>query len=307
MTKIRNNNDQDLYSLGNDHTAMDGQGHVRAYSLGNGKSSTISYENLMPKRFYTDGIQDLTLDWDFAKGNLSGRVDARKGKTETFGYDNLDRLTSATISGQTAQTVNYAGNGNISSKTDAGNYGYHPTKLNAVTGVSNAATVIPSQQQDIVYNAFQQPYQVKEGQYELTYTYGADYNRIKSELKQNGPSTGSGTVVKTRYYFSNFEKDNTGRYVHYVSSPVGLIAIVENNVTHYTYTDHLGSILAVTNSGGGIEAEQNFDAWGRRRDKDSWALLAPTAATGLPVWLYRGYTGHEHIDQFGLGAPDLLI
>ncbi len=56
----------------------------------------------------------------------------------------------------------------------------------------------------------------------------------------------------------------------------------------------------MTNSGGGIEAEQNFDAWGRRRDKDSWALLAPTAATGLPVWLYRGYTGHEMLDNFGI-------
>ncbi|MCE7043814.1 RHS repeat-associated core domain-containing protein [Dyadobacter sp. CY312] len=29
-------------------------------------------------------------------------------------------------------------------------------------------------------------------------------------------------------------------------------------------------------------------------------LLTPTASTGLPVWLYRGYTGHEHLDRFGL-------
>jgi RHS repeat-associated protein len=35
-------------------------------------------------------------------------------------------------------------------------------------------------------------------------------------------------------------------------------------------------------------------------------VLAPTAATGLPVWLYRGYTGHEQLDQFGLGAPGLI-
>jgi RHS repeat-associated protein len=28
--------------------------------------------------------------------------------------------------------------------------------------------------------------------------------------------------------------------------------------------------------------------------------MAPTASTGLPDWLYRGYTGHEHLDQFGL-------
>ncbi|WP_149240838.1 RHS repeat-associated core domain-containing protein [Dyadobacter sp. 32] len=155
--------------------------------------------------------------------------------------------------------------------------------------------MIPSIQQDITYTPFQQPYTVAEGAFNLTYTYGADYNRIKSELKQNG------NTIQTRYYFSSFEKDGSGRYIHYVSAPVGLIAIVENSSTiHYTYTDHLGSILAVTNGSGSIEAEQNFDPWGRRRDPTSWALLAPTASTGLPDWLYRGYTGHEHLDQFGL-------
>ncbi len=42
-------------------------------------------------------------------------------------------------------------------------------------------------------------------------------------------------------------------------------------------------------SGGNIVAEQSFDAWGRR------------TVTGTPLaWLYRGYTGHEHLDEFGL-------
>jgi RHS repeat-associated protein len=159
---------------------------------------------------------------------------------------------------------------------------------------TNPNNVVPSVQQDIVYTAFQQPSVVTECNFNLTYTYGADYNRIKSELKENG------NTIRTRYYFSGFEKDNTGRYIHYVNSPVGLIAIVENNNTHYAYTDHLGSIVAVTNDGGNIEVEMNFDAWGRRRDANNWALLAPTAGTSLPDWLYRGYTGHEHLDQFGL-------
>src|SRR5690606_29909363 len=73
-----------------------------------------------------------------------------------------------------------------------------------------------------------------------------------------------------------------------------------NHTVHYTFTDHLGSILTVTNNGGTIEAEQSFDAWGRRRDVNSWVLLAPTASTGLPVWLHRGYTAHEHLEPFGL-------
>jgi RHS repeat-associated protein len=216
-------------------------------------------------------------------------------RSKIFGYDNLDRLTSANISGGTSFSASYSGNGNINSKTDAGTYSYHGTKFNDAVGATNPGNMIPSIQQEITYTAFQQPGKITEGQYELNYTYGADYNRIKSELKQNS------NTIRTRYYFSDYEKDNTGKYIQYVSSPVGLIAIVENNSTiHYTYTDHLGSIVAATNSGGVIEVEQNFDAWGRRRDPNSWALQAPTATTSLPDWLYRGYTGHEHLDQFGL-------
>jgi RHS repeat-associated protein len=66
---------------------------------------------------------------------------------------------------------------------------------------------------------------------------------------------------------------------------------------HYTYTDHLGSILTTTNSTGAIESEQNFDAWGRSRNATNWNYAnIPTN----PDWQYRGYTGHEHLAQFAL-------
>jgi hypothetical protein len=88
------------------------------------------------------------------------------------------------------------------------------------------------------------------------------------------------------------------------ADPAGLVAIVESNGTthtpHYTYTDHLGSILTVSNSSfTTIEAEQSFDAWGRRRRTTSW-VLEPTQIKILPTWLIRGYTGHEHLYKFGL-------
>ena len=67
---------------------------------------------------------------------------------------------------------------------------------------------------------------------------------------------------------------------------------------YFTYTDHLGSILMVTDQTGGIVATQNFDAWGRYRDMYSSGSFI--ASTGNPSWLYRGYTGHEHLDEFVL-------
>lgn len=298
----------DVYTTG----TVNGQGQVMTYSLGNGKSSTNTYVNGFPTRFETSGIQDLNMVWDFQKGNLTSRNDARTvvNKTESFTYDNLNRLTSATVSGRTAFTATYASNGNLSTKTDAGSYSYHATKFNAVTGVTNPSpSPVPLPQQSISYTAFMQPEVITEANtanvpFELTYTYGADYERIKGVLKQNG------AVINTRYYFSgDFEKDvitaGATRFLQYISSPVGLVAIVESqgstHTLHYTYTDHLGSIVTVTNASAAIEAQQSFDAWGRRRIYDTWALLAPTeAVSNIQVWLYRGYTGHEHLDQFGL-------
>jgi RHS repeat-associated protein len=307
LQKIKNGS-VTLYST----ITVNGRGNVTTYSKDNGKTSNITYVNGFPTKFETtDGIQNLNMVWDYQKGNLTSRNDARTAvnKTESFTYDNLNRLTGSTINGVTGSfSTTYTSNGNIATKTDAGSYSYHATKFNAVTGVTNPSpTGIPLIQQDITYTAFMQPGTIKENNssgvpQELTYTYGADYERIKGELKQNG------TVISTRFYFAGgFEKDVIGattRYIQYIASPAGLAAIVESNggahTVHYTYTDHLGSIVTVTNSSGTVEAEQSFDAWGRRRNVTSWVLMPPTVATGLPVWLYRGYTGHEHLDRFGL-------
>ena len=64
---------------------------------------------------------------------------------------------------------------------------------------------------------------------------------------------------------------------------------------YYTYTNQLGSIVAVTNEVDAIVAEQNFDAWGRKRNPANWSY---TGVPTTPDWLYRGYTGHEHVAAF---------
>jgi RHS repeat-associated protein len=60
---------------------------------------------------------------------------------------------------------------------------------------------------------------------------------------------------------------------------------------------------------GNVIARQNFDAWGRRRNALDYSYLPQHTTTtdngistsgSLPAWLYRGYTGHEHLDEFAL-------
>ena len=70
-----------------------------------------------------------------------------------------------------------------------------------------------------------------------------------------------------------------------------------NDAYYYVYSDHLGSVLTVTGNTGNVVAEQNFDAWGRKRNTSNWTY---SAVQSVPDWLYRGFTGHEMLPQFGL-------
>ena len=73
----------------------------------------------------------------------------------------------------------------------------------------------------------------------------------------------------------------------------------------YVHKDYLGSLLTFTGEDGSILHEQNFDAWGRYRNiKDGSYVNVPSR----PRWMYRGYTGHEHLEQQGLdvGYFDLI-
>lgn len=74
--------------------------------------------------------QNLNYVFD-AVGNLTSRNDANAGLTESFGCDNLYRLTSASVNGGTPITVAYAANGNITNKSDVGAYAYG-SRLHAV-------------------------------------------------------------------------------------------------------------------------------------------------------------------------------
>jgi RHS repeat-associated protein len=280
------------------NNGMNGFNQYTAYALGNGKSSSNSYYFGTPTRYLTSAVQDLNLSWNYQSGNLNSRYDAIKNKTESFSYDNLNRLLTSSGTGLSTITMTYAGNGNISTKTDAGNYSYGIGKINAVTAVTNPSANIPLIVHNVTYTPYFQPAQIVEGSHQMTLTYGADYQRIKSVLTQNG------STLTTRYYFGGYEKDITGgstRHLHYISSGQNLVAMVlrENGTDtyYYTYTDHLGSILTLTNSGGTIVAEQNFDAWGRKRNTSTWGY---TGVQSVPSWLYRGFTGHEQLPEFGL-------
>lgn len=293
-------------------TAMNSAGIYTGYNYGNGKTSQVDYNSTLgvPTRYYTPGLQDLNFDFNAQTGNLNFRKDAIKNLTETFTYDNLNRLTSSSVNGvqqlaTSYDVINGASRGNIMSKTDAGSYVYKTDKINAVAYVTNPAgaqtppAVISTALQQITYTPFQKTASIDQNGYRLDYTYAADMERIKSVLKQNG------AVVETKYYFGAMEvqtKAGITRYIHYINAGNGLcaIAVKENGVTklYYAYTDYLGSILTLTDNVNTPIAKQSFDAWGRYRNPYDWTsnYIPPPTVN----WLYRGFTGHEHLAEFAL-------
>ena len=63
---------------------------------------------------------------------------------------------------------------------------------------------------------------------------------------------------------------------------------------HYTFTDHQGSLAAYTGNAKEPVTRLSYDAWGRRRNAADGSYDSVSAAFD------RGYTGHEHLDAFGL-------
>lgn len=280
--------------------ALNGLGQTKAYTLGNGLSSTRTYNYGFPTNYTStgSGVQNLTMDWFYVTGNMKSRKDNLFNLMDEFEYDNLNRLKRSYMVSQSDVVLTYNNNGNINYKTDAGNYTYNPSKINAVSNITNQQLYVSTNEQNISYTSFFQPKILTESVNNLEYIYSHDDQRIKSILKVNN------VVNTTRYYFGDYEKqikNGTTSHIHYISADPGLVCIVERIGTtdnyYYTYTDHLGSILTVTNSTGTVIARQNFDSWGRKRHPVTWSYTNPPA---VPDWLFRGYTGHEMVPEFGL-------
>lgn len=312
--------------------SMNAKGQVTGYALGNGDNVVKTFDDYGLPVTETSDILHRVYAFDAATGNLDSRDDTERSLHEWFQYDGLSRLEESEVmfdngSGFTYPYypvhVDYSGNGNIEFKTDAGEYEYDPSRIHAVSSISNEEQNISYITQDLTYTATNRTASIVEGLNEMHFTYGPDGNRLKSVLSIYEEDGNGGTQVvrtETRYYAGSYEKliieeaGETQVYeLHYVQSPVGLTAIhVKQNGaqghTFYVYSDHLGSITELTDENGDVVLEQNFDAWGRRRNPNNWtynmdSYLPPIVPSNIPdpkVWLNRGYTGHEHLDEFVL-------
>lgn len=307
-------------------TSLNDLGQIGSFTLGNGLSTNkLHNEYGLLKEIVTAGVQDLEYNFNTNTGNLNWRKDHVFGLEETFTYDKLlqSRLESWQVSGLEKYEIQYKNNGNIFTKTDL-TYHNYPLSVflygnnagsNALTSIVNPQTSYLDQasKQDIEYTAFNKTMRIdqsvsglnqKEG---LTYgiEYGPDQARKISVLYKNYK------LVKQKHYIGNYEVEfdalGNRRELNYISGGDGLFAIYVNNMgadtMYYIQKDHLDSPYCITGEDGRIielkdrEAQiYSFDPWGRRRHPQRWDFVSvPTSHL-----FDRGFTGHEHLDDFAL-------
>ncbi|MCX6280638.1 MAG: FG-GAP-like repeat-containing protein [Bacteroidetes bacterium] len=263
---------------------------------GNLKSISSSSNN--------QNIQDFEYQWSTID-NLNSRkkwIDQNHNSflEETFDYDNLNRLTTVSLNSQLTQTYDYDNLGNFLNKPPLTNisYGEQNSGPYAITSGNFTSDEISSTHQDLTFTIFDKINTLSEGLSNLTMTYGVDHDRIKQIIVKEGS-----LYSKKIYIGGECEKitDEQGeRFLNYIHGPCGLFAILlkqnEKEQINYILKDHLGSINCITDQSGNLMEELSFDVWGRRRNPNDWTYNSvPT------TFLFdRGFTGHEHLDLFGL-------
>jgi RHS repeat-associated protein len=280
-------------------TTIDEYSRLRAANIGATAATwTYSTTTNMLTQIKGTGVQQYDYDFSGTTGNLSTRTNG--GKSDYFGYDteNLDRLVS--VNGVCPQTLTYqpANKGNINTKSDAGTYSYDATRKYAVNGITTGQNISTTSQL-VTYNVFNKVATITEGTKTADFVYNADRQRIRMTLKTSGATT------KTCWYFGgSCEREVVGstttQYIWIGGDAYTAVAVAKKVGTgswtvYNIFRDHLGTITHLKN--GSTIDEYSFDAWGRRRDKDSWSYTL----SGEPaLFADRGFTSHEFLADFNL-------
>ncbi|MBP6793674.1 MAG: VCBS repeat-containing protein [Saprospiraceae bacterium] len=294
LDKITNNqNSKLLWEL----KQVDDENRAIEELFGNGVITSYAYDvqdNLSKVKAEKNGSVITDLQYEYNSINLkTKKTDLKNGIIETYTYDNLNRLTNVTTSGQVNEELNmtYDKWGNITSKSDLGIFHYNaeiPTLLDRID-LYNADCNVPSSHFTYSYTSFNKISKIEGDSLRLEVAYGPDNQRLTQKLYVHDQ------LVESRVYVGNdFEvlkisnketkrlsiPGSMGTAIVYESSPQG-------SQYSYLHKDGLGSVIAITNDAGITQIAYQYDVWGKR--------TVVYQVAGSMASTYRGFTSHEHI------------
>ena len=299
LYKIKDVRDNTLWQTDD----MNACGQLLQATTGNGAITTNKFDattNRLIGSATSNSIQNFAYTFD-GFGNLTSRTDSIGVlKTESFSYDNLDRLTSITHN-NVGSTMVYDSYGRMTDKQKDGNTVFSQAtfvsqKPHATAGASTGVTMFACDQ-TVEYNAMDKVTMISQDTKTARFTYGYDNQRIRMTITDTLTDR-----TKTKNYVGSceFVDDNGSKKVYtYLSGPYGVFVAVVNSGgvdnVNYIYKDHLGSWTTITDSVCNIVERRSFDAWGNLRDPQSWS-----SSLSRPPKFDRGFTGHEHLYDFNL-------
>lgn len=330
MDKITDGNDALLWQLNTANEKM----QSLTETLGNGIAITNAYTvdgyfSSQKHMLSSTAILHNTYNFNGVKGTLNSRQNVALGTSESFTYDNLDRLTQWTnpLNG-TTDSNSYDNKGRITSNNRLGTVTYN---ANLSTGIYRKSAILLTPEgknyytslpkQVVSYTMFKSPISINESNKGSTvFTYNSHLSRqtMNYGFTITPPATtgvytrtkdytddGTVEIIKTpttitiRTYIGG-DAYNAPLYVEKIKT-IATGAVVDKK--YYLHRDYLGSIIAISNENGIAVERRHFDAWGNlaKLQQNGVAITLPTDGTATKLLLLdRGYTSHEHLAEVGL-------
>jgi RHS repeat-associated protein len=232
-------------------------------------------------------------------------------QTDGAVYDTLGNLCAHTMRGTDWTWLNYNGRAGCGLNTPYGTVNADmtgsPHQVRQTNSYSNYiydshgnqtfadSATSDSNDRTIRYSVSDQAYEIFKGTQAAPnrmarFWYAPDGSRYKRE------DTGTGiTGTRRTIYVGNLEivsENGTTTYKRYIGGV--LVQNVVNGIAanRYTFSDHLGSIVAIANETGAVIEGGGFNAFGERRQNGSATSITQTGYASTT----RGYTGHEMLD-----------
>ena len=297
-------------------TGTNSRGQVTEQTLGNGLMTKTTFDpttgrlaTIKTGDGTTHTLQQLTYGFD-SLGNLRNRASQRQNSSgineedlsEQFAYDSLNQVLSAFTTGLSGgnRTLSYTYNplGNLTYRSDVGNYAYPQTGNAGVHAVTSAGSksfgydvygnMTQNGATNLTYTSFDKPALIQSGTLTATFKYGPDNARFYQNT--NGKET---------YYLAGgqYEEIIEGGILTQKSYVGGVLLHSKTGTTEqvrYLHRDHLGSVEAISDEAGNRVERFAFAPFGQRRMED-WS--DGTTFSGTTT---EGFTGHEHLDDFVL-------
>jgi RHS repeat-associated protein len=293
-----------------------------------------------------DEIRNLEYEYDLMN-NVTQRQNHISGLSEGFTYDALDRLTQSSTTGKIddvdysyAVSYQYDINGNITNKSDVGDYSYnavngvnstHPHTPNSIAGLKTHTnnqdrtytydangSMTKNGNKSITWTSFNKPKQFTKGTDSTTFTYGPDRSRYQKVQTRSSDNT----TITTQYFGKVYEKikQNTStehKYFIYLDKQLIAIHIKTDTTSTADTADTTNTpatpipdktrYLHYDNLG---SIDTITDGQGNIVERMSYAAFGERRKGDwrasdpllpiIPTLTNRGFTGHEHIDEMGL-------